>query len=85
MDHPRLDAGPRPHSREDGELSVNIKLSAWGCVWQSPDQLDQNMVYIKLVLTMLFWGGTFIAGRIAAEIGPTHRRRRSVFAITWLL
>ena len=29
------------------------------------------MVYIKLVLTMLFWGGTFIAGRIAAqEIGP---------------
>ncbi len=28
-------------------------------------------IYLKLVLTMLFWGGTFIAGRIAAqEVGP---------------
>ena len=29
------------------------------------------MTYVKLVLTTLFWGGTFIAGRIAAQqIGP---------------
>ncbi|MFN2273536.1 MAG: DMT family transporter [Anaerolineales bacterium] len=29
------------------------------------------MTYVKLVLTNLFWGGTFIAGRIAAaQIGP---------------
>lgn len=29
------------------------------------------MVYLKLVLTALFWGGTFIAGRlIAAEVTP---------------
>lgn len=29
------------------------------------------MVYLRLVLTALFWGGTFIAGRIlSSEIGP---------------
>ncbi|MEJ2011173.1 MAG: DMT family transporter [Anaerolineales bacterium] len=29
------------------------------------------MTYLKLILTTLFWGGTFIAGRIAAvQIGP---------------
>jgi drug/metabolite transporter (DMT)-like permease len=29
------------------------------------------MVYLKLVAAMLFWGGTFIAGRIAAQsVGP---------------
>ncbi|MFO7784477.1 MAG: DMT family transporter [Thermodesulfobacteriota bacterium] len=29
------------------------------------------LVYIKLVLTALFWGGTFVAGRIVArEVGP---------------
>jgi drug/metabolite transporter (DMT)-like permease len=29
------------------------------------------MIYLKLILTTLFWGGTFIAGRIAAvQIGP---------------
>lgn len=29
------------------------------------------MIYIKLLLTALFWGGTFIAGRIAtAEVSP---------------
>ncbi len=29
------------------------------------------MVYIKLVLTAAFWGGTFIAGRVvAADVGP---------------
>ncbi len=40
------------------------------------------MVYLKLVLTMFFWGGTFIAGRIAAqEIGPlTAAAGRFAFA-----
>ncbi len=29
------------------------------------------MIYVKLLLTAVFWGGTFIAGRIiAADIGP---------------
>ena len=29
------------------------------------------MVYIKLVLTALFWGGTFVAGRqVAGDLGP---------------
>ena len=29
------------------------------------------LLYLKLVLTALFWGGTFIAGRIVAhEAGP---------------
>jgi drug/metabolite transporter (DMT)-like permease len=29
------------------------------------------MVYLRLVLTALFWGGTFIAGRVlSAEVGP---------------
>ncbi len=29
------------------------------------------MVYVRLVLTALFWGGTFVAGRIVAqEVGP---------------
>ncbi|MBL7187386.1 MAG: DMT family transporter [Phycisphaerae bacterium] len=28
-------------------------------------------IYVKLILTMLFWGGTFVAGKLAAEnVGP---------------
>ena len=31
----------------------------------------QMWIYIKLLLTAIFWGGTFIAGRVlAAEVGP---------------
>jgi drug/metabolite transporter (DMT)-like permease len=45
------------------------------------------MVYLKLVLTMLFWGGTFIAGRVAAqEIGPlTAAAGRFAFASLLLM
>jgi drug/metabolite transporter (DMT)-like permease len=33
--------------------------------------LKPRMVYIKLVLTALFWGGTFIAGRqVSQDLGP---------------
>jgi drug/metabolite transporter (DMT)-like permease len=29
------------------------------------------MIYLKLLLTALFWGGTFVAGRILREnVGP---------------
>jgi drug/metabolite transporter (DMT)-like permease len=32
---------------------------------------SQSMIYLKLMLTALFWGGTFIAGRyVAAGVGP---------------
>jgi drug/metabolite transporter (DMT)-like permease len=45
------------------------------------------MLYLKLVLTMLFWGGTFIAGRVAAqEIGPlTAAAGRFAFASLLLM
>jgi len=33
--------------------------------------LASSMVYIKLILTALFWGGTFVAGRqVAGDLGP---------------
>jgi drug/metabolite transporter (DMT)-like permease len=29
------------------------------------------LVYVKLILTAIFWGGTFIAGRVVAkDVGP---------------
>ncbi len=32
---------------------------------------DSMKIYVKLVLTALFWGGTFVAGKIAAQtVGP---------------
>ena len=44
-------------------------------------------IYLKLILTMLFWGGTFIAGRVAAqEVGPlTGAAGRFAFASLVLL
>ena len=45
------------------------------------------MIYIKLILTAIFWGGTFIAGRIIApDIGPfSGSFLRFVFASALLL
>ena len=45
------------------------------------------MIYIKLILTAIFWGGTFIAGRIIApEIGPfSGAFLRFMFATALLL
>lgn len=46
-----------------------------------------SMVYVKLLLTALFWGGTFIAGRLVApETGAfTASFLRFVFASAFLL
>ncbi|HPJ92404.1 MAG TPA: DMT family transporter [Deltaproteobacteria bacterium] len=45
------------------------------------------MIYLKLILTAIFWGGTFIAGRIIApDIGPfSGSFLRFVFASVFLL
>lgn len=46
-----------------------------------------SMVYIKLVFVALFWGGTFIAGRILAQSVPlmTAAAGRFAVAVTLLL
>ncbi len=41
------------------------------CFRQTFPDRNPRMIYIKLILTAIFWGGTFIAGRIIApDIGP---------------
>jgi len=36
----------------------------------SPSETEQLLTYAKLLLTMLFWGGTFVAGRLLAGVVP---------------
>ncbi|MDC8756447.1 DMT family transporter [Janthinobacterium fluminis] len=43
------------------------------------------LVYIKLVLVTLFWGGTFIAGRIVAQSLPALTAASGRFAVAALL
>ena len=44
------------------------------------------MIYIKLLLTALFWGGTFVAGRILKEnVGPFSAAFLRFFAASILL
>jgi drug/metabolite transporter (DMT)-like permease len=44
-----------------------------------------NLVYIKLVFVALFWGGTFIAGRIIAQTVPHMIAATGRFAVACLL
>ena len=53
----------------------------------SPAPISRPFLYLRLVLTMVFWGGTFVAGRLlAAKLSPcTAAAARFVLASFFLL
>ena len=42
-------------------------LSKFTLIHHNPLRNPLSLVYLKLILTTLIWGGTFIAGRIAVQ------------------
>ena len=56
-------------TRENVQERVNT-IDRQGCSGQN-GPLQMVKIYVKLVLTTLFWGGTFVAGKVAAQnVGP---------------